>query len=56
MTCVVVPPAAIVLAVIGFFVFFLGLLFLLVKEESAYVPTNTVRFTEPHGRALVVTL
>ena len=49
------PTWAIVLAIIGFFVFLLGLLFLLVKETT-YVPTNTVRFTDPHGRTLVVTL
>ena len=49
------PTWAIVLAVLGLFVFLLGLLFLLVKETT-YVPTNTVRFTDPYGRTLVVTL
>jgi hypothetical protein len=47
------PTWAIVLAVIGVFVFLLGLLFLLVKETT-YVAMTSARFTDPNGRTLIV--
>jgi hypothetical protein len=50
------PTWAIVVAIVfALMTAFLSLLFLLVKREEP-VPTNAARFTDPHGRTLIVNL
>jgi hypothetical protein len=49
------PTWAMVLGILGLFVFLLGILFFFVKETT-YVPVNAARFTDPVGRTLIVTL
>jgi hypothetical protein len=48
-----IPTWAIVLAIIGFFFFFLGLLFLLVKE-TVYVDVPIARAVDQYGRTVVI--